>query len=182
MIDHLVRYGLFALALLLAPVAARCEIFDYLLACPDAATCQSDPVIGKYWSPPSDDNPNGSWDGSRVISAVQVYQVTGTQQVTDPTSGQTYTQEIRCYYAGGTPACPGFTPTWDSIVALPSATDKLASSPYLMLIADRELAASGAPLSQFIVKASTVAQGLLGAALVSPTFAGSAYPFGVSSP
>jgi hypothetical protein len=156
---------------------ARAETFDYLIACPDQPTCQNDPIIGKYWHAGDSDNPQGSWDGSRVIPNVQVYQVTGTSQQTDPQTGATYTVENRCYYAGGTPGCPEWTPLWDLVIALTTIDPALEGSPYTVPVSDRELAASGAPQSQFIVFASPAAQPLLGVAIVSPTFAGSNYPF-----
>lgn len=171
------RRALFVLALMLAPLSARAETYDYLVACANEAACQKDPVIGRYWHAPDSDNPAGSWDGSRVISGVQVYAVTGSHQQTDPDTGATYTVEDRCYYStGGTP-CPGVTAQWNAIIALSVPDPALQASPYCQLVADRELAASGAPTSQFMVFVTPTAQALIGTALISPTFAGSKYPF-----
>jgi hypothetical protein len=52
---------------------------DYLCKFADEATAQSDPVIGKYYLPPSDDQP-GQWNGVYAFPA-SVYQ-NGVQDTT----------------------------------------------------------------------------------------------------
>lgn len=55
-------------------------MLDHLLNFPDEVTAQADRVVGKYYTPPSDDGPGG-WRGDCCF-VVRVFQKTGTQEET----------------------------------------------------------------------------------------------------
>lgn len=73
-------------------------MIDHLINFPDEATAQADPIVGKYYTPASDDGPGG-WRGD-ICFVVRVYKVTGSEQITDPETGQTYSQDTREFYPG----------------------------------------------------------------------------------
>lgn len=138
-------------------------MYDHLLNFPDEATAQADPVVGKYYTPASADVP-GAWRGDCCIAGVSVYAITGTTTVTDPQTGATYQQEQHSNFPG-----------WFIVISLPALDPTLQALPGCILIADRDAANAGSPN---FIRYSSVDQATLNAAHVSPTFAGSNYPFG----
>lgn len=141
-------------------------MFDHLMNFADEATAKADPVVGRYWLADPDLPAGGAWRGDVCIPGLAVYQVTGTQAVTDPTTGQTYQQDIRQPYPG-----------WWIAIALPALDPALQADAGCVLITDRGKAAAGEPGWQLYAAPSVTPQDLA-ATRVEPTFAGSNYPFG----
>lgn len=140
-------------------------MIDHLINFSDEVTAQADPVVGKYYTPASDDGPGG-WRGDCCIAGVSVYSVTGTTTVTDPDTGATYQQEIRRPFPG-----------WFIDIALGALDPALRALPGCILIADRDKAAVNDPTFLLYTQPG-ITQDELNAAHVEPTFAGSKYPFG----
>ena len=163
MIEHrrpMIRRLTFTVALL-CPLAAHAGIVDHLIRCDTEATCVADPVVGQYRVSASDDGP-ASWRGDVAIPDVKVYVVTGT--TTDPATGQV--TENRTYFPG-----------WFLVIARPALDPALRDLPNgeCRLIADRDAAEAGQ--SFILYTAPDIAPSDLANAFVTPTFAGSRYPF-----
>ena len=111
---------------------------------------------------------NVVWRGDCCIPGVSVYEVTGTETITDPDTGQIYEQETRQPFAD-----------WWIVIALPALDPNLRDLPgaACQLIADREAAARGDP-NFLIYLAPDIEPLMLSVCRVEPTFAGSEYPFG----
>lgn len=125
---------------------------DHLLRFPDEATAKADPIVGKYYTPASDDGP-GQWRGDVCLPGLSVYTIA---------TGQ---------------ADAG----WFLLIALPALDQNLRDLPNgaCRLIADRDAANAGSQ-SFILYTASDVTQAELASKAIAPTFAGSNYPFGTS--
>src|SRR5581483_10765162 len=108
-------------------------MIDHLMTFADEATARADPVVGKYWTPPSDDNPAGSWRGDVTIPGVEVYTLSGYQTITNP-DGSTYQSPIKVN-----------DPGWFIVIALPALDPNLEAEAGCVLIADRDMASAGKP-------------------------------------
>ena len=126
-------------------------MIDYIIWHSTAEAALSDPLLAAWRQG------EGGWDTSRVIPAVCIYRVTGTEVATFE-NGVIMETEIRAPLDGHY-----------MVLALDARDAALDAAPQVMLIADRE--------SGVILHAITTAEDL--ATLhVEPTFAGSSYPFG----
>lgn len=141
-------------------------MIDYLLCAPDEPTARADATLAAFYLAASWMSPGG-WDGSCVIPSVQVWLDSGDVTTgTDPITGQPIVTHS---------PLPGF---W-LVVSQVQRNAALEASPYLMLGADRD-AASPTNTGIFVFGPGQSAARFVGAH-VSPTFAGSAYPFGASA-
>jgi hypothetical protein len=106
-------------------------MIDHLLRFTDENEAQT--TLPSYYTAPSDDSA-GCWRGGICIPGVGVYEITGTQTITDADTGQSYTQETRQAFPG-----------WWIVIALPALDPDLRDLPggECRLIADREAAARG---------------------------------------
>jgi hypothetical protein len=100
-----------------------------------------------------------------TIPGVSVYQITGSQTITDPDTGQSETVPVTQDYPG-----------WFIVIALPALDPALQAESGCVLVADRDAANAGKP--DFLLYTSTLTSDQLASSAVSPTFAGSNYPFG----
>ena len=142
-------------------------MIDHFVHFVDEAAARANPVMGAYWVEGDDLGP-GAWRGDVVIPALSVYQVTGTETVTDPETGVSYQRELREYYAG-----------WFATVALADLDDGLRSLSWI--VADRTAAEAGE--SNFVLYLSPELSGTdLDSVKVSPLFAGANYPFHRAAP
>lgn len=161
--SRFLRMLVIATGIVLLTTLARADQFDHLMNFPTEAAAQADPVVGKYWI--SDGQGGGSWRGDVVFAPVEVYTVTGTQTVTGP-NGQTFQRPVKQDAAG-----------WFLIISLTAIDPSLQAEPGCMLIADRDKALAGSTAFLDYVNPS-ITQAQLAATLISPTPAGSNYPFG----
>jgi hypothetical protein len=132
--------------------ATQMNIFDHLLRFDNENSAKA--VIGKYYAS-SDSDYEGGWRGDVTIPDVSVY-----VEAADGTR---------------TPV-----PGWFLVIALPTISFELRDLPNAAcrLIADREAAAAGKVFLRYL--APDIDSAILSVAHIEPTFAGSAYPFGVS--
>ena len=139
-------------------------MIDYILAFPDQPTAGADPVVGVYFV-------NGAWRGDVCIPGLAVT-VLGT--------GQPMTITMQ---DGSTQTVPGpdqpLDALWRIAIGLPARAPVLDTHPSLEIVADRDLASSGAPLASYILY-SNVPLDNLKLLAVSPSFAGSDYVYGGS--
>lgn len=142
-------------------------MIDYVLGFPSEAAAQADPIIGSYYTQPSSDAPGG-WRGDVCLPGVAVTVVGTGGTITDPQTGMTF---------------PGpdkpFDSLWRLVISKPSRDAALDAHAATQLVADRDKANAGVPLSQFILYA-VLPLATLATLHISPTFAGSNYPFGGS--
>lgn len=139
-------------------------MIDHLLGF--ASQDDSRKLLPDYWRAGDDEGP-GAWRGDCCIPGVSVYRVVGTEEVKDPAPAQSYEREIREDYPG-----------WFIVIALSALDAGLRDLPgnTCRLIADRDAAAQGQSFIRYL--APDMDPAALGEAHVSPTFAGSQYPFG----
>ena len=129
-------------------------IIDHLLTFATETAAQADPVVGTYWIPPDNDGYTGEWRGDVCIPNVSVYTINPDQSY--------------AYLSG-----------WFIIISRPTLDEALqntATGLACVLIADRDAANAGD--ADFILYAPGLSQEQLAGTYVSPTFAGSNYPFG----
>jgi hypothetical protein len=139
---------------------------DYILAFTSQDTAKTDQIIGTYWNIPSDISPGG-WAGNVIPNINVTVNGTGTpMQITDQ-NGNIINQ------IG--PDLP-LDNLWRILIMTKTTNQDLDSHPNLELCADRELALSGVPRSQFILFPTTLPE-IFSGVTVSPTPAGSAYLF-----
>lgn len=135
-------------------------MIDYVLGFPDQATAIADPVVGAFYST------DGGWRGDVCIPGVAVTVLgTGTLQ-TDPVTGQTWMG----------PDTP-FDALWRIVIGQTTRNPQLDASPSTQLVADRNAALAGAPMSTFILQ-NALPLTLLATLQISPTPLGARYPFG----
>ena len=140
-------------------------MIDHLLRFADEAAAVA--ACPQFRTPVVDDVPAG-WDQSRVIPAVRVFQVTGTETVeVDDGNGGTIeeTRDIRAY-----------EPWWYLWIALPAIDDALTAMDACMIVADREAAQRG----ESYVRALRIPPENLPNYFVEPVMGGSDYPFGAA--
>lgn len=111
------------LLLLLSASVAHANEFDHLMSFPDEATAQADPVVGQYWTPPSADNPSGSWRGDVAIPGVVAVQTDSGTALTG----------------------------WRIIIALPNLSAALEADPACEIIFDDDAAIAGQPFILYSV-------------------------------
>ena len=141
-------------------------MLDYLVSAPDEQTAIADATLGGFYQAASQFGPGG-WRGDCVIPSIQVWLDAGdTTTGADPATGQPI---IAHAYL------PGF---W-LVISQVQRNAALEASPYLVLGADRD-AASPTNTGIFLFGPGQSAARFVGAH-VSPTFSGSAYPFGASA-
>ncbi len=112
-------------------------MIDYLFAAPDLPTAQADAALGAYWLPANPPFSPGAWRGDVVNAGLSVWNDAQDATSTDPSSGATIT--IHSYLPG----------LWLS-VSLSARNAALEASPLLVLGADRDAAAAGAPQTTYI--------------------------------
>lgn len=136
-------------------------MIDHLMTFASEAAAKADPVVGQYYTAPGPNGPGG-WRGDCCIPNVFVWQPSADTTVTDPSTGFVSTVHHP------------FDTNWRVIIARLSADPALTALASCHLVTDRDAAAVGQP---FVVQ-SVMTQAQLNTLALSPTFAGSAYPFG----
>lgn len=126
-------------------------MIDHLMNFATEVDAQADPIVGKYWTPESDDG-SGAWRGDVCLPGVSVYTL-------NPDFSRT--------------PFPG----WFVVIALPALDPNLQAEPGCVLIADRDKAAAGDPAFLLYTQPGLTPEAL-DAARIEPVFAGSRYPFG----
>ena len=144
-------------------------MIDYILAFPTEADAIADPVVGAYYVPASAMSPVGQWRGDCVIPNIEIYTQTGTQSITQP-DGSTQTVPVNTPIDG----------KFRLVIALRHRDAALDAHPLLAIVADRDAAEAGASVAQFVLWCNVPVAALQGL-FVSPTFAGSNYPFGAAA-
>jgi hypothetical protein len=137
---------------------------DYIFAFPNEAAAEADPDVGAYFV-------DGAWRADCCLPglAVTVNGSGGMVTVTFP---------------GGPPqTVPGpdapLDALWRIAIARPARDVALEASAGLEIIADRDAANAGAPMSAYILRANVPLTTLAGLT-ASPQFAGSNYVFGAA--
>lgn len=147
------------LALMLLTATAQADQIDYLFTCASEAACIADPALASYYTPANADGP-GAWRGDVVIPNVQVWD---TRQDVSSTDADGDLIVTHTYLTG----------FW-LVVSIAGGNAALAGDANLVLAADRDAANAGRPFVLF----SSQPEGSLSFFQLSPTFAGSKYPFG----
>lgn len=129
-------------------------MIDHLLRFASGAAAQTDAVVSAYYI-------NGNWRGDVCLPNVQVWQPSADTQSTDGHGNKIITHS--------------YLPYWHIMISLPTLDQALRNHPACTIVADRDAANAGKP---FILYTSIVAPDSLANYDLSPTFAGSGYPFG----
>lgn len=163
-----------SLGMLAGIVAARANQIDYLFICPDEPTCIADPAIGKYHVPADSSGDPASWNMSSVLPGppdgpLSVFQITGSQTITVTNLDGSQSQQT----VPTTQAYPG----WPVVISVPGGDPALDGNQYEVLKTDRDMANAGNP-GFMLYAAPNLTQSQFNASVISPTFAGSRYPFG----
>lgn len=144
-------------------------LIDHIINFPNENAAINNPFVKKAGYVDTED---GGWRLDLVLPGLRAYQVTGTETVTDPESGETWEEEIREYYRD-----------WFGLIALSALDQNLRNLPpgQCFLIIDRDRANAGR--DDFILFMSprlTVPE--LDGLKFDPTFAGTQYPFDIAKP
>lgn len=144
-------------------------MIDHLMNFATEAAAQADPIVGAYWTPADNEGDPGAWRGDCTIPGVSVYSITGSQTITITNPDGSTSQET-------VPTTQPF-PGWFIIISLTAVDPNLQAETGCILIADRDMANAGNP-NFLLYTQPGLTSAELAAAKVSPTFAGSNYPFG----
>jgi hypothetical protein len=146
-----------AAIMILLELPATAGQIDYLVTCPDEATCQMDATIGKYYV-------DGVWRPDIVLQPIEIWQPANdmTSQETGP-DGQLITVVMHQFL-------PGFS----LVISLSQENAVLSASPYVQLVTDRDAAEAGRP---FVLQ-SKFSMDELNTYRLQPVSQGTSYPFG----
>jgi hypothetical protein len=143
--------------------------FDYIFAFVSEAAAQADPVVGAWWAAPSAQLP-GAWMGNVIPGLRVTVNGSGGAISTTDQFGAVTTQPG--------PDLP-LDALWRILIESRSLDPALDASPAREIVADRGLALSGAPMSNYIVYSSVPLESLA-EMTASPMPAGSAYVYGAT--
>lgn len=142
MIDHLLNFP--------DEAAAAAALPDYWVS--ETEVFDEEAFMSAFPPPKESFGTTGAWRGDCCIPGVHVYQVTGTETLTDPTTGEVYERELVAVYPG-----------WFVLIARPELDLLLHELDECCLVRDREAGA--------ILFTAPDVEPPLDGAIISPQFA-----------